>query len=310
MMTNDTNHTNVRTSAQPPQNRVFSLEFPIVSSKTSETPALRKMLRVIDAIAECGSVLVAFSGGVDSSVLATLARESGARVLAVTADSELLGERGLVHATRMAGEIGVAHRVFRFDVLDQREFAENPPNRCYHCKKHLFSELAGVAAREGIGTVVDGTNLTDLTNRTDTASERPGYAALKEAGVVTPFVDFGLTKSEIREIASYLGLSVADEPSESCLATRIPEGTEITIRKLARIEKAESILSAYGLHGVRVRVHGLGLDRDRDQGCGRLACVEVQSRDVERFTRLYQDIAEAFGAIGFDRVVLSWIRTL
>ena len=302
MTTNDANHTNVRTSAQPPQNRVFS-------EQTSETPALRKMLRVIDAIAECGSVLVAFSGGVDSSVLASLARESGARVLAVTADSELLGERGLIHATRMAGEIGIAHKVFRFDVLDRREFTENPHDRCYHCKKHLVSELAGIAARVGIGTIADGTNLTDLT---DIASERPGYAAIKEAGVVTSFVDFGLTKSEIREIASHLGLSVADAPSESCLATRIPQGTEITIQKLARIEKAESILHAHGLHGVRVRVRDHDRDRagNHDPGCGCLACVEVQSRDVERFTRLYRDIAEAFGAIGFDRVVLSRIRTL
>ncbi len=277
------------------------------TSETSETPALQKMLRVIDAIAEYGSVLVAFSGGVDSSVLATLARESGARVLAVTADSELLGERGLVHATRMAGEIGIAHRIFKFDVLDRREFTENPYNLCYHCKKHLASELAGIAAREGIGTIADGTNLTDLT---DIASERPGYAAIKEAGVVTPFVDFGLTKLEIREIASYLGLSVADAPSESCLATRIPRGTEITIRKLARIEKAESILHAHGLHGVRVRVRDCGRAENRGRGGGQLACVEVQSRDVERFTRLHRDIAEAFETIGFDRVVLSRIRTL
>ena len=283
------------------------------TSGTSETPALRKMLRVIDAIAECGSVLVAFSGGVDSSVLASLARESGARVLAVTANSELLGERGLVHATRMAGEIGIAHRIFRFDVLDQREFAENPHNRCYHCKKYLVSELAGIAASEGIRTIADGTNLTDLTdptNREDIASERPGYAAIKEAGVVTPFVDFGLTKSEIREIAIHLGLSIADAPSESCLATRIPTGTGITIRKLARIEKAESILHAHGLHGVRVRVRECGRAKNRDQECGHLACVEVQSRDVERFTRLHRGIAEAFETIGFDRVVLSRIRTL
>jgi len=251
---------------------------------------LEKMKAVIDAIAERGSILIAFSGGVDSSVLVYVAKESGANVLAVTADSELLGRRGLRDAIRMADEIGVTHEIFDFEILRNKEFVENSHNRCYHCKKHLIPELAKIASRNRIGTIADGTNITDI------AGDRPGYAAIADAGVFTPFVDFDLGKPEIREIARHFRLSVADAPSESCLATRIPSGTEITAKRLSRIEEAESILHSHGFCGVRVR----------DHGC--LACVEVQSGDAERFRAVQEDVAAAFARIGFDRVVLSGLR--
>jgi len=251
---------------------------------------LEKMKAVIDAIAERGSILIAFSGGVDSSVLACLARQSGASVLAVTADSELLGHRGMEDARHIADEIGVAHEIFKFEILKKSEFTENPYNRCYHCKKYLIAEMEKIATQNGIETIADGTNVTD------TGEDRPGYAAIKEAGVFTPFVDFNLRKSEIREIAGYFCLSVASAPSESCLATRIPHGTSITIPRLYRIEDAESVLRSHGLCGVRVR--------DR----GSLACVEVRSGDIKRFKSVQEDVAEAFGKIGFDRVLLSRIR--
>ncbi len=182
---------------------------------TNMNETLQKTKRVIDAIAEHESVLLAFSGGVDSSVLASVAKESGADVLAVTANSELLGRRGLKGAIKMADEIGVKHEIFDFGILGKKEFVENQQNRCYHCKKHLIQELAKIASRNRIETIADGTNITDITG------DRPGYAAITDAGVFTPFVDFGLGKPEIRKIARYFGLSVADAPSESCLATRI-----------------------------------------------------------------------------------------
>ncbi len=265
-------------------------------NETNET--LEKMERVKDAIRECGSILIAFSGGVDSSVLAKLAEQSGAKVLAATAGSELLGSRGLAHARKMADEIGIELVVFKFGIMGEKKFTENPRDRCYHCKKHLISELQKIASENRIGTIADGTNVTDL------AGERPGYVAIMEAGVFTPFVDFMLKKSEIREIARYFGLSVADAPSESCFATRIPHGTEITIPRLSRIEKAESVLHTHGLCGVRVRVRIRGPDRDRE----RLACIEVQPDDVKRFLSVQEAVAEAFGRIGFDRVVLSRVR--
>ena len=251
---------------------------------------LAKMKAVIGAIAERRSILIAFSGGVDSSVLACLARQSGASVLAVTADSELLGHRGMEDARHIADEIGVAHEIFKFEILKKSEFTENPYNRCYHCKKYLIAEMEKIATQNGIETIADGTNVTD------TGEDRPGYAAIKEAGVFTPFVDFNLRKSEIREIAGYFCLSVASAPSESCLATRIPHGTSITIPRLSRIEDAESVLRSHGLCGVRVR--------DR----GSLACVEVRSGDIKRFKSVQEDVAEAFGKIGFGRVLLSKMR--
>ena len=261
-----------------------------MNEHTNMNETLQKTKRVIDAIAERGSILIAFSGGVDSSVLACVAKESGADVLAVTADSELLGRRGLRDAIKMADEIGVKHEIFNFEILRKKEFVENPHNRCYHCKKHLIPELAKIASRNRIETIADGTNITDI------AGDRPGYAAITDAGVFTPFVDFGLGKPEIREIARHFGLSVADAPSESCLATRIPSGTEITVKRLSRIEDAESMLRSQGFCGVRVRDHG------------RLACVEVQSGDAERFRVVQEDVAAAFARIGFDRVVLSGLR--
>jgi uncharacterized protein len=265
-------------------------------NETNET--LEKMERVKDAIRKCGSILIAFSGGVDSSVLAKLVKQSGATVLAATADSELLGDYGLAHARKMADEIGIELTVFKFGILGNEKFTENPRGRCYHCKKHLIYELQKIASENRIGTIADGTNMTDL------AGERPGYAAIREAGVFTPFVDFMVEKSEIREIARYFGLSVADTPSESCFATRIPHGTEITIPRLSRIEKAESVLHAHGLCGVRVRVRVRGPDRDREH----LACIEVRPDDVKRFLSVQEDVTEAFGRIGFDRVVLSRVR--
>lgn len=253
---------------------------------------LQKVRRMTDAISERGSILIAFSGGVDSSVLAYVARQSGANTLAVTVDSELLGHHGLRHAQNMADEIGIEHIIIKFDILKRKEFTENPHDRCYYCKKYLIAELTKIASQNEIETIADGTNITDI------AGHRPGYDAIKESGVFTPFINFMLKKPEIREIAGYYGLSVADTPSESCFATRIPYDTEITIQRLARIEKAESILHAHGLDGVRVRDHDW------------LACIEVQSHDVEWFMLLREDVEAAFRKIGFDRVVLSRIRML
>ncbi len=269
------------------------------TNKTGETietdETIEKAERVKDALLERGSILIAFSGGVDSSVLAKLAKlaePGGATVLAATASSELLGDRGLAHARNIADEIGIELQVFKFRILEDGEFTENPRDRCYHCKKHMIMELQKIAAENRIETIADGTNMTDL------ARDRPGYAAIREADVFTPFVDFMLEKSEIRELARHFGLSVADVPSESCFATRIPHGTRITIPRLSRIAKAESVLHAHGLCSVRVRTWG----HDR------LACIEVQPRDLDRFIAVQEDVTDAFGRIGFDRVVLYRVR--
>ncbi|MCZ7362288.1 MAG: ATP-dependent sacrificial sulfur transferase LarE, partial [Candidatus Methanoperedens sp.] len=182
-----------------------------------------KMLSIINALKNKGSVIVAFSGGVDSSVLAALAfRALGERALAVTADAPTLAPGELEEARRVAKEIGIEHIVIFYDELLEPEFAENPVDRCYYCKKGLIRELKKIAKERGINTIIEGTNLSELTGH------RPGHKAVMEEEVYDPYLDFRVTKAEIREMARMLGLSIADKPSMACLSSRFPYGQPIT----------------------------------------------------------------------------------
>jgi pyridinium-3,5-biscarboxylic acid mononucleotide sulfurtransferase len=197
-------------------------------------------------------VIVALSGGVDSAVVALAAKKAlGNGAIAITADYKTLAEEELAVACQVAKEIGIKHKVIEYNELENTSFVKNDIMRCYYCRTELGQHLAEEAKRTGTTLIVDGTNIDDLKDY------RPGIRALRENGVRSPMIELGIGKIEIREIAKSFGLSVYDKPSNACLASRIPTGSEVTNEKLRRIENAEIIVKTiFSVRQVRVRDHG------------------------------------------------------
>lgn len=247
-----------------------------------------KLAKLKGILGDCGGVLVAFSGGVDSTFLAFVAREVlGEKALAVTASSETFPSSERREAERLAREFGLRHRVIETSELDIPQFAENPPDRCYHCKSELFAKLKCLARAEGIPWVVDGTNADD------TADYRPGMRALKELGVRSPLLEAGLGKEEIRNASRRLGLPTWDKPAYACLASRFPYGEAITRGKLAAVDEAESFLRGLGFRLLRVRHHG------------DVARVEVAPEEIERAVEARDRIVQGLKRAGFTFVALD-----
>ncbi|MFO7300781.1 MAG: ATP-dependent sacrificial sulfur transferase LarE [Acidobacteriota bacterium] len=197
------------------------------------------------------SLLVAYSGGVDSAYLAWAAsRVLGPRALAVTADSPSYPARHRAMALEVVSRFGLRHEFIRTAELDRPAYRANAPDRCYHCKQELYAQLARLAVDRGIAAVADGSNADDR------GDYRPGRRAARELGVISPLDEAGLTKADIRALSREAGLPTWDEPASACLSSRIPYHSEVTAEKLRAIEQAEDAIRALGFRVVRVRHHG------------------------------------------------------
>uniref|UniRef100_UPI002E764725 ATP-dependent sacrificial sulfur transferase LarE n=1 Tax=Enterocloster aldenensis TaxID=358742 RepID=UPI002E764725 len=251
----------------------------------------REMLqtRMRELVSE--DICLAFSGGVDSSLLlkvaADAAAETGKKVYAVTFDSRLHPSCDLRIARQVAGELGGIHQVMEVDELEQEEIRMNPVNRCYLCKRHLFMTLKKLAGEKGIRRILDGTNEDDM------HVYRPGIRALKELGIISPLAELHITKEAVKGMASEYGISVASRPSTPCMATRLPYNTRIDYDVLDRIAQGEAYLRDVLPGNVRLRLHG---------GIARL---EVDNEAFARLLDMRADVVRQLKGLGFTYVTLD-----
>ena len=220
-----------------------------IRTKTN-SGAAEKARRLQEILAGYESVLIAFSGGVDSAYLAIAAAEAlGPRALAVTADSPSYPDTHRRLALSIASDFGFAHEFIYTDELDRPEYRANPANRCYYCKDELYGRLKALAHERGLAAIVDGNNADDR------GDYRPGRQAAREHGIRSPLDEADLTKDDIRELARAAGLESWNEPASACLSSRVPYGTEVSNEVLRQIEQAEDVLRELGFRVFRVRHH-------------------------------------------------------
>ncbi len=236
-------------------------------------------------------VCLAFSGGVDSSLLLKLAADSaaahGTTVYAVTFDSRLHPACDLENARKVAAELGGVHVVVTVDELEMEEIRSNPPDRCYLCKKQLFGKLLEFAAEKQVSVTMEGTNEDDL------HVYRPGIRAVQELGVKSPLAEAGLTKAEVKALAAEYGISAASRPSTPCMATRLPYGAELNYKVLKQIEEGEALLREMIGGNVRLRLHG------------DVARIEADGENLEKAVALRGQLISRLKALGFVYITLD-----
>lgn len=235
-------------------------------------------------------VVIAFSGGVDSTFLLKAATLSGLDdILAVTGQSESLPDRELSFAKEIAAAMNVKHEIIVTEELKDNNYAENPPDRCYYCKKDLFTRLSAIASRKNYLYVLDGTNADDAHDR------RPGRRAAGENNVKSPLLDAGLSKNEIRKISKDLGLPTWDKPATPCLSSRFPYGHKITAEGLLRVDRAEAFIRGFGIKELRVRSHS------------NVARIEVLPEDFPKVTEetAKKKIVDFLRSLGYENVTLD-----
>ena len=255
-----------------------------------ETTVHIKLKKLQSLLKDIGSVAVAFSGGVDSTFLLMVAHQTlGDKALAVTAASDLYPARETDEARKFAAANGIKHIVFDVDELTVDGFAQNPENRCYICKKSLFTRIMDIAAGQGIQHVAEGSNVDDE------GDYRPGMQAIAELGAFSPLREAGFTKAEIRRLSREMGLSTHDKPSFACLASRFPYGETITREKIKTVENSEQLLFDLGFKQVRVRHHG------------NMARIEVNPDEMEKLMQpdLRKTIYDGLKKAGFAYVALD-----
>jgi uncharacterized protein len=243
-----------------------------------------------------GSCVIAYSGGVDSVLLAYVAHKTlGSKSLAVIADSPSLPRRELSEAVEIAGKFSIPLRVIQTQEFDNPAYTSNPNNRCYFCKHELFTHLEPIAKREGFSVIAYGENASDI------GDFRPGSKAAGEFQVRAPLKEAGLTKTDIRELSEKFGLPTAQKPQMACLSSRVPHGESVTPQKLSMIEQAEYVLRDLGFYDVRVRHHELSGQKTV------LARIEVGESELPRLTdaKIAQQISEALKKIGYAHVTVD-----
>lgn len=258
---------------------------------SEETLIQENHLQLTQIIESMGSLVVAFSGGIDSSLIAKVAHDSlGNRAIAVTATSPAYPLYEIEEAKKIASAIGIRHILIESNELDIAEFARNNTDRCYHCKMELFDKLKSIADELHIDHIACGTTIDDLSDY------RPGMEAAKRLGVRSPLVEAGLTKTMVREISKMLGLPNWDKPSFACLSSRFPYGTEITGDRLSQVGMCETYLRQLGFKQFRVRYHG------------EVARIEISVDELKHFMEdpsLREKIVKKFKEFGFTYVTMD-----